>query len=228
MSAEARTRASNRVPSPRRRALALPASPGSKELTFPRPPATGAPMDYEATYQHFYPRVLGFYLHKGVERDLARDLTQTVFLRVWKNWKTTDGGTVESLAPWIFTITRNLFLNHLRDGMAKKNRPRGSFVSIENPEVQDAPLAEGLATEEPDALDELLAGEREQQVRVSIEQLPPRMRRCVLLYLEGFKYEEIATLMLTSIETVKSQLFQAKVKLKEALSTDLPGRSVAS
>lgn len=185
-------------------------------------------MDYEATYQHFYPRVLGFFLRKGAERDLARDLTQSVFLRVWKNWKTTDGGPVESLAPWIFTITRNLFLNHLRDGMAPKNRPRGSFVSIENPGEHDENVAEKLAGEEPDALDELLANEREAKVQTAIEALPPRMRRCVLLYLEGFKYEEIATLMLTSIETVKSQLFQSKVKLKEALSTDLPGRSVAS
>jgi|CXWL01.1.fsa_nt_gi RNA polymerase sigma-70 factor (ECF subfamily) len=185
-------------------------------------------MDYDVVYQNFYPRVLGFFLHSGVGADEARDLTQTVFLRVWKNWKTIDGGTVASLGPWIFTVTRNLFLNHLRDGKALRNRPRGSFVSIENPSEREEQLAERLASNEPDPLDELMASERQDLLHSSIEELPARMKECLLLHLEGFRYHEVATLMQTSIETVKSQLFQAKMKLKKALAIALAGRAVAS
>lgn len=183
-------------------------------------------MDYDVVYQSFYPRVLGFFLHSGVDRDVARDLTQTVFLRVWKNWKTIDGGTVDSLAPWIFTITRNLFLNHLRDGKSPRHRPRGAWVSIENPAEHEEPVAERMAAVEPNALEELLDKERRAHVEAAITHLPPRMRHCLRLYLGGFKYEEIACLLKVSIETVKSQLFQAKQKLKETLGSDLPRSEV--
>ena len=63
-----------------------------------------------------------------------------------------------------------------------------------------------------------MSGERREQLRSALEELPPRMRDCLLLRLDkGLKYREIAEIMNTRVDTVKSQLYQAKERLKDFL-----------
>ena len=73
--------------------------------------------------------------------------------------------------------------------------------------------------------DRMLDEERDEQVsenrrrlKDTIERLPPKMRRCVLLYIyQGKKYREIAELLDVEINTVKSQIAQAKTRLRSLL-----------
>jgi RNA polymerase sigma-70 factor (ECF subfamily) len=60
-----------------------------------------------------------------------------------------------------------------------------------------------------------LAGEQRAVLRQALAELPPKMRRCVLLRIDqDLKYREIAALLRVSIETVKSQLSQARDRLE--------------
>ena len=67
-------------------------------------------------------------------------------------------------------------------------------------------------------LDRLIAEERLQQLREALLDLPPQMRQCVLLRLDQeLKYREIAEVMNIAVNTVKSQLAQAKDRLRTRL-----------
>ena len=64
-------------------------------------------------------------------------------------------------------------------------------------------------------MDDLLAKEQLSLLRRELESLPPRMRRCLQLRLDQeLKFREIAVLEQVSIDTVKSQLAQAKKRLR--------------
>lgn len=73
-------------------------------------------------------------------------------------------------------------------------------------------------TASPDPREEILARERRRKLREAVTRLPERMQRCVTLRIErGLKYREIAVIMQISIDTVKTQLYQARHRLKEDL-----------
>ena len=69
----------------------------------------------------------------------------------------------------------------------------------------------------PSPQDEVQRKERVGLVREAVKRLPERQRRCVVYYVEGHKYREIAELMELSPETVKAHLNQAKRRLRDRL-----------
>ena len=124
--------------------------------------------------------------------ETARDLTQEVFLRVARADvpKRDPGG----LRAWVFTIARNLALNHARDG---QRRP------------SPVELAE-------------TAGPAVQELGVAIERALaalPAVDRDVFLLREtaGLSYGEIAAACELTVEAVRARLHRARVDLRAAL-----------
>jgi len=105
------------------------------------------------------------------------------------------------LRPWLFTIMHNLFINQVRQ--------HGS-----SPQMLE--LDENImdATESPEGT--FYA----QQLRYSINQLPDDQKEVFLLVsLEGFSYEEVATIMNIPVGTIMSRLSRAREKLRTKIST---------
>jgi RNA polymerase sigma-70 factor (ECF subfamily) len=123
----------------------------------------------------------------------ARDLTQEVFLRVARSpLPETDAG---GLRAWLFTIARNLALNHLRDG---RHRP-------------PAPMSPPVATEP--AVQELAVA-----VREALDALPDLDRDVFLLReMAGLHYDEIAKACDLTIEAVRARLKRARQALRASL-----------
>lgn len=176
----------------------------------------------EWLFRRFYRKVLGFFRHKGFEDDEARDLTQEAFARVYKN----VGGLrldLEKAGPWVLTVADNVYKNEIR--RRRTGKRQGDETSLDDVEGRAPSRLELAVVErsvpEADPLDRLLERERTDRLHDAVEALPPKMRRAVVLFLRGFKYREIATLMNVSIETVKSQLHQAKARLREALGEEV-------
>ena len=72
----------------------------------------------------------------------------------------------------------------------------------------------------------MIKRERSARLRSALQELPPQMRTCcVLRYVRGLKYQEIATVMKISIETVKAHLHQARKRLIEKLGDGGEGPS---
>jgi RNA polymerase sigma-70 factor (ECF subfamily) len=161
-----------------------------------------------------YRKVVNYFRRKGFPPEESRDLTQDVFVRVFK---AIDTFRRESrFERWLLEIAANIFRNELRrKGAEKRDAPE---VSIDiPPEGENGPgLKVEPVSEDKNALDSIVDREQRKALLTAFQKLPVQMRTCCeLRYLQGLKYHEIATVMKISIETVKAHLHQARKRLAE-------------
>lgn len=175
---------------------------------------------FRQIFERYYRSVNTFFAYRGFGEEECRDLTQETFFRVYRGMESFRGDA--GVKTWLFTIAANIYRNEIRDRRAEKRS--GDEVSLEESLEQGRPIFEsgpGRAKEHNRGggpLSRLLSEERCRLLRGAVEELPPRMRRCVQLYLsQGLKYREIAAILHVSEDTVKAQLFQARQKLHRAL-----------
>jgi len=180
--------------------------------------STGDP--FGDLFRRFHRPVVNFFRRRGFPLDECRDLAQETFCRACQGWKDFQGEC--RVETWLFKIATHVAINALRHKRADKRT--GEELSFEEALENGLPVMgrdqflEGRG-QDPDALETLLRKERTQKLREAIEELPPRMRECVLFRLNhGLKYKEIAVLTGVSIDTVKAQLFQARRQLQQRLA----------
>ena len=138
----------------------------------------------------------------------AQDLTQEVFLRVFKNLKSFRAG--EGLfVVWLTRLTRNLLIDHYR-----RTRMDRATESIED---QTAALEENTAAIA--RTDGVLAGrEASELLQAALQKLSPELRETVILRdLEELEYREIAKILNVPEGTVKSRLNRGRAELAKAL-----------
>jgi RNA polymerase sigma-70 factor, ECF subfamily len=166
-------------------------------------------------------RVNQFFKRKGFSSTEIPDLTQEVFLRVFKAIDSFRGDS--SFEWWLLEIADNIYKNELRRKSAEKRD--GIEQPLDAPTSEEAPsLGQSLASEIPSPLAVVERKEQEERVRATIRDFPPQMRLAVMLrYEKDLKYQEIADRMKISIETVKAHLFQARKKLIAILGNG-PGK----
>jgi len=167
-------------------------------------------------------RVRNFLKKKGFDPEEIRDLTQDVFVRVFQSIDTFRGES--TFGWWLKTVMESVWKNELRRRGADKRD--GIEQSLDEPSLSDdessRPKLE-LAALDIDVLEDVIHREQLVKIRSALLELPPQMRQCCLLrYEKGLKYQEIATVMNLSIETVKAHLFQAKKRLKHLLGDKDP------
>lgn len=169
-------------------------------------------------YQH---KIYGYVRRLvGNETD-AEDITQEVFLKALTSLHAFREES--SLQTWLFRIATNL----CRDLMRRRQRERGWFSLWRRTEEEqdgggerllDIPDLEG----DPERL--LLREELGELLQRAIEGLPWRMREVLVLHdLEALSYEEIAQALGIPLGTVKSRLFHARARLREALASYMEG-----
>jgi RNA polymerase sigma-70 factor (ECF subfamily) len=134
----------------------------------------------------------------------AEDITQEVFVKIWKNIRRFD--QKKSFKPWIFQIAKNTSIDFLRK---KKSIP---FSRFENEKGQNA-LLENIA-EAPLNLIENLSDKR--VLAVAIETLPEKEQKVInLRHVDGLSFKEIAKIFKESINTVKSRYRRALLNMKK-------------
>jgi RNA polymerase sigma-70 factor (ECF subfamily) len=147
------------------------------------------------------------YRFTGKESD-AQDMTQDVFLRVFKTLGSFRAGE-GSFMVWLTRLTRNLLIDNYR----RKKQDRATD-SIED----QLPVLEqkvGLLTR----TDGLLAGrEAGELIQQALAKLSPELREAVILRdLEEFEYREIAKVLNVPEGTVKSRLNRGRAELARVL-----------
>jgi RNA polymerase sigma factor (sigma-70 family) len=147
------------------------------------------------------------------DRHDAEDLTQEVFVRVFRSLSTYTPGTFEG---WLHRVTTNLFLDQAR----RKQRIRFDTLSDE----RAARLRSALPT--PDAVyaDQTF----DDDIERALATLPPDFRAAVVLCdVEGLTYEEIAEILDAKLGTVRSRIHRGRAMLRKALAHRAPaeGRS---
>jgi len=150
-------------------------------------------------------------------RHDAEDLTQEVFVRVFRSLSSYTPGTFEG---WLHRITTNLFLDTAR----RKQRIR--FEGL-------ADQAVGLLRDdEPTPAQAFDARHLDTDVQQALEALAPEYRAAVVLCdIEGLSYEEIATTLGVKLGTVRSRIHRGRAQLRTALDHRRPrhpGHSAAT
>ena len=158
-------------------------------------------------------RVTGFLAQMVGDLELARDLTQEAFLRVWNALDRFDPRY--RFSTWLFRIAHNLGIDQLR----RRRIPTRS-LQMENREGQEVELA--VTDGHKDPLGHLENRELARELRMSIEGLREEYRELVLLrHFAGLSYQEIADLKGMPLGTVKNKLFRAHTVLRKALAAYL-------
>ena len=138
----------------------------------------------------------------------AEDLVQDTYMRATSAGN--QPGVDSNLKGWLFVIMRNAWLNQLRH---RNSGPR--FVDLETSEP-------AVETHDNPHVIYLRKLERE-QVRDAIDRLPDAYREIVVLRdIEGFTYQEIATVLDCPAGTVMSRLGRARGRLRKLLATWQP------
>lgn len=168
-------------------------------------------------YELHYRKIINFFRHKRFSLEESRDLTQDVFSRVFQAIATFRRES--RFERWLFEIAANAFRNELRKRGAEKRDAVEVSINV-SPEDGGGVAAQVVepVSQEQSALDSMIKRERSARLHSALQKLPRQMRTCcVLRYERGMKYQEIATVMKISIETVKAHLHQARKRLTEIL-----------
>jgi RNA polymerase sigma factor (sigma-70 family) len=144
----------------------------------------------------------------------AEDLTQEVFVRVFRSLSSYTPGTFEG---WLHRITTNLFLDSAR----RKQRIRFEGLADD--------MAHRLAGSEPTPAQAFDDSHLDDDVQAALKALPPEYRAAVVLCdIEGFSYEEIAATLGVKLGTVRSRIHRGRAQLRAALEHRRPGPVAAS
>jgi RNA polymerase sigma-70 factor, ECF subfamily len=148
---------------------------------------------------HYRDKVFRLCFSMLQQRAWAEDVSQDVFLRIWRALPGFAGQS--SLSTWIYAISRNACLSELR-----KKRPH---VSIDDDEDGYHPEISALAVADADDSATVSVGQM-------LDQLPERYRQAVtLFYMEDKSYEQTATSLGMPLGTVKALLHRARKRLVE-------------
>jgi RNA polymerase sigma-70 factor (ECF subfamily) len=134
-------------------------------------------------------------------RDDIEELVQDTFVRAFNSLDGFRGDS--SFRTWLFTIERRLMMDRRR---AEKRKP----ASLE--------IADDDAATAYDALDEVVAGEAESQVRAAVHRLTPTQREVFMLRVtEGLSYKEIAEAVGTTEGAARVHYHNVLRTMKEVL-----------
>lgn len=165
--------------------------------------AVGDLAAFEEVYKHTSGFVYNVALRLLGEREDAQEISQDVFITIYKKLNTYRFES--SLKTWIYRITFNLAVNRLK----KRNKERQRMIPYED--------AIGLPWEEENFKrneDGIFQADNEKLIDNLLGALNPDQRACIILRnLQGLSYQEIAEALKININTVRTRLKRARERL---------------
>jgi len=152
-------------------------------------------------YEHYKSPLFGLAFRYVNNAAAAEDLIQDIFLKVFTNLHRLDND--DAFVGWLYRIAINTCLSYIRS----HKRAIQKQVSLGDVEA---------------ILSEDVQGYSEDMLRTSIAEalqtLSPKLKSVFMLHdIQGFKHEEVAQIMDCSVGTSKSQLFKARMKIRNHL-----------
>jgi RNA polymerase sigma-70 factor (ECF subfamily) len=150
--------------------------------------------------------VVNYLSRMVVNRAIAEELAQDVFIRVYRSRRTYE--PTAKFSTWLYRITTNVALNHFRDSKRNQNH-----VSLD---VQDAVQVRREAQDRAVLIeDRLVRDVVARQIRHAIRALPPKQRAAVIMHkYDEMDYAQIARVLSCSPAAVKALMFRAYETLR--------------
>jgi RNA polymerase sigma factor (sigma-70 family) len=154
-------------------------------------------------YDRYHQNVYGYFVKMTRNREISRDLTQNVFMRIIKyshSWKED-----KTFKYWLFRIARNILTDYYRDSKI-------FYASEDDRALQIA--------DNDQSSKELELKESHEILIEAMSQLSPSYREVIELNrFQGFTYKEIAQTTASTESAVRVKAFRAIQKLKEIYTT---------
>lgn len=169
---------------------------------------------YEQLVKNYRDRLIGIFTHLLHDQDMAEDLAQDVFVKIYQSRERYQ--PTAKFSTWLYRIANNLASN------TRRNRGRRKEVPLE---VRDTgPISsrpeEQMLAEKSGMMPTRQVDKRELQdiVRQALATLNERQRMAVMLHkFEGMSYADISQAMELTVTAVKSLLSRARENLREFL-----------
>ena len=153
----------------------------------------GAFMEIMERYQQ---KIFNFFLKQLHDYSLSEDLTQDVFIRIYKYGQTYDHK--RKFRPWLYKIALNLLRKEMKHRADSNTAKKEIITDMQTYIYVDYELVEA--------------------VKNAISQLSPSQREVVIMkQYQGLTFKEIAHIMNCSENTIKSRLYQAFTTLRKKL-----------
>ena len=167
----------------------------------------GDPAAFEAIYEAYRPRLFGFLARLSRRRDVAEDLLEETWLRLVTRAATLSDDA--RLAPWLFTVARNLYFSWRRSRAVDATRTSELDPTWPAPERGDSPF-EATAR-----------AELERRLEAALTRLPLRDRELLLLVgVEGLTPSEAAGVCGVPAVTLRARLHRAREKLAAEMDAE--------
>ncbi|MFK8162201.1 MAG: RNA polymerase sigma factor [Lewinella sp.] len=153
---------------------------------------------YHTVFQEVAPKLRNFSYYRTGSREIAADIVQDAFLRLWENCAKV---LPDKASAWLFRVAENIFFKQKeKEKVVRKYewRMAGPEPTYASPE------------------EELREKEFQEQLESAIARLPDGAREVFLLNrMDGLKYREIAALLDISQKAVEKRMHRALVELRE-------------
>lgn len=157
--------------------------------------------DFLEIYRAFYGKVFTFVLSLVKSKANAQDITQTIFMKLWKNRKKLEH--IKSMDDYLFILSKNACMDYFRKASRKKE------ISTD---VFDEFLLSRIVSSSEKRIDALSDIE---ELRHVIESLPSKRRDIFIMSrFDGLSNDEIASILGVSKKTVENQISLATKKIK--------------
>ncbi len=156
---------------------------------------------YSELFDGYFDKLFTFALNMVFREDVANDIVQEVFIAIYE--KSVFTNYKGSLKAYLYTSVRNRCYNYLRDA-----------------KVEDRHMAlYAEAAVYSDSVDVIDEEEILEKIRQVMDELPDKCREvCLLRFVQGCKYSDIAERLSMNENTVKAQLHRGTEKIKESFS----------
>jgi RNA polymerase sigma-70 factor, ECF subfamily len=191
------------MPAPRTKLIGMVQPPPSTGYMLAQRASEGDMDAFEELYQNHHRRVYALCLRMTANVAEAEDLTQEVFVNLFRKAGSFRGDS--SFSTWLHRMTVNQVLMHFRKPSVKREQAT---------EDEKMPMQTVHGTSDParmPVVDRIALDN-------AIARLPKGYRTVFLLHdVEGFEHEEIGRMLGVSAGTSKSQLHKARLKLRRLL-----------
>ena len=167
--------------------------------------AAGDEVAFETIYRTHFRRVYSLCLRMLGNPTDAEDVTQDVFIQLYRKIGSFQGDS--ALSTWLYRMTVNTVLMYLRHKQRKHKEQ-----AVEDESLQSLAEVDQFKHRDEVSLTDRIALER------AIAQLPAGYRSVLVLHdIEGYEHEEIGQMLGISVGTSKSQLHKARLKLRKLI-----------
>ncbi len=158
--------------------------------------------DFKTLFEMHFAQVRNYVFIRSGNIELATDLAQETFLKIWEKQQTIQPGKVKGL---LFKIANDLFVSHYR----KEKRSFEFFNHYQFNALSDSPE------------DEMEFEQLKENYRVALEGMPENQRTVFLMSrIENLKYVEIAEMTGISVKALEKRMSKALEYLRVNLKTN--------